>query len=374
MKKSKQKRSRIIAIAVVAVFALGLFASIVGMSQTMGQIQEIAISEEPEAILASAGVADNENINLPVAYFDQRSDECVDLYSAGASRAVKARQFEWSKCGYTHREIEQGLADYYLDDAYMPVAKAGSLTSNKGIDMARWFNSVDGKSKAYTGSLTLKYNADNGAEFSMKEDRFYPLDEVDFSKGDAVNTGSRNHLFTMNFAVPFTVLASGEEYFEIEADDDTFVYVGNALVVNMGGIHDATVGKFEIRDNGEIYAAVEGEEMAYSGVQVAKGDASIVRVFHADRDSADGSSFGVKFGEMSLNVVQTQVAGDDGVQIAYNPSDPSYVAPLGESSVFRPDTTKGQIIMVTVEGIMVVVCAVFMVLAARGLVKRKADK
>lgn len=374
MKKSKQKKSRIVAIAVVAVFALGLLASVIGMSKTMGEIKQVAVSETPEAILASAGVDDGEDVSLPVAYFDQRSDECVNLYSVGANKAVKARQFEWSDCGYAHREIERGLVDFYLDEAYLPVAKAGSLTSNRGIDMTRWFSSVEGKSKAYTGKLELKYDADNAAELAMKEDDFYPLDDISFSKGDPVNTGSRNHLFTMNFAVPFTVLASGEESFEIEADDDTFVFVGNALVIDMGGIHDATVGKFEIHNNGEVYAAVDGEEMAYSGVQVAKDDGSIVRVFHADRDSADGSSFGIKFTGMSLNVVQTQLAGGDGVQIAYNPNDPSYVAPLGESSVFRPDTTKGQIIMATVEGVMVLVCAVFMVLAARGLVKRKADK
>lgn len=371
MKKNNHKKSKIVTSVVVAVFALALMTTIIGMSRTMGEIKEVAVADTPETILASAGLDDAENISLPVEYFDQRADACVDLYNIGTAKAVEARQFEWYDCGYTHSEIEQGLVDYYLGEDYLPVAKAGKLTSNRGIDMARWFDTVDGKSKAYTGNLELKYNTKDGAEFTMADREFYPLDEVNFSKGDSDNYSWHNHLFTMSFAVPFTVRADGGESFGIKADDDTFVFVGDKLVLDMGGIHDATVGQFEIHSDGEVYAAVDGEEMTYSGVVLDGGAGSIVRVFHADRDSANGSTFGIRFTGMNLNVVQTQLADGEGVQIAYDPSDPSYVKPLGESSVFRPDDTKSQIILATIEGVMVFTFAIFMVLAIRGLVKRE---
>ena len=74
---------------------------------------------------------------------------------------------------------------------------------------------------------------------------------------------------------------------------------------------------------------------------------------------------------MKLNVIETKLADSDGVQIAYDPSDPSYVAPLGESSIFRPDGTKGYMIMAITFGAMTVLFAVLMTILMHGFVKRK---
>ena len=210
----------------------------------------------------------------------------------------------------------------------------------------------------------------------MIKDEFYTLDEAEFSKDDYMNKDGHNHLFTMNFAVPFTVLASGEEQFEIAADDDTFVFLGDNLVIDMGGVHDVTTGRFEIHEDGEVYAGVDDEELAYSGVTLEKDNGSIVRIFHADRDEAN-SSFKVKFTEMKLAIENTEVAEgskDMGLQVAYDPSDPSYVAPLGRSLVVRPDGTKGNIVLATIEGTLIVVFAVLLMFAIKFIVKSKLVK
>ncbi len=365
----QQKRSRIVAITGLAIFSVGLLLAVFGLSKTVESIDKIAISGEPEAILASAGVEEGQDISLPVAYFDQKADECVNLYDFGNNKSLKNRQFEWSSCGYAYRGIEQGLVEYELNEKYLPVATgAGKMMPNRGLmDFSRWFENVDGKSKAYTGTLKLAYGA--GAEFSFESDEFYPLDEVDFSAGDSVNE-EHNKLFTMNFSVPFTVAASGEEGFEIMADDDTFVFVGNRLVLDMGGIHKASTGKLSINETGEVYASVDGEGLAYSGTTVTKNEGSIVRIFHADRDSED-SVFKVKFSKMNLNVVESKVAGTDEVQVAYDPNDPSYVAPLGETSVVKPDRTKGYAIMATILGVAIISCAMFTAIFAHALIKNK---
>ena len=134
----------------------------------------------------------------------------------------------------------------------------------------------------------------------------------------------------------------------------------------MGGIHGVTNGKLEIHEDGEVYTAVAGEDLAYSGIQVAKDESSAVRIFHADRDSVE-SVLRLKFTGMNLNVIETQVAGTDGVQIAYDPSDPSYVAPLGETTTFTPDMTKGNLIVATILGVLVVVCAMFSAMLAHSM-------
>lgn len=375
MKKKKKNQSRAFGLVALGVFVMATMLMIIGFSVTLSDIDEVAISRTPEAILANAGVSEEKDILLPVAYFDQKSDQCVDIYDASASSKLYKRQFEWSGCGYHSKGIETGLVEFELSDDYLPVAVGGKLTPNRGLtNLDRWFEAVDGKSASYTGNLKLDYTTE-GAEFSFYKARFYPLDEVDFSKDDFVNNDGHNHLFTMSFAVPFTALFSGNEEFEIVADDDTFVYVGNKLVIDMGGIHDATSGRFVIHKNGEIYTAIKGKDLAYSGVTIADEEGSIVRIYHADRD-ADDSTFGVVFRGMNLGVTNAQLADSDAeaVQIAYDPTDPTYVAPLGESSVVEPNNTRGFIVLATIEGLMVIVFSVLMAASIRSVVRRRLQK
>lgn len=372
--KKVYKNLQIPTLAVMVVFGVGLFLSIFELSKTVSEISDATIAATPEAVLASAGVEENAEINLPVTYFDQKADECVNLYDAKASQGTAGRQFEWTNCGYKYKELEQGLVEYSLSDNYLPVGKDGKLIPNKNLkDMDRWFSAVEGKSKEYAGTIKLKYKKNEIPEFSYVNGQFYPLDEVEFSKGDTINSDGHNHLFTMSLAIPFAVLASGEEEFEIAADDDTFVFVGNDLAIDMGGIHEATTGKLMINEKGEIYTAVGEEEFAYSGIQKTKGEGAIIRIFHADRDS-ESSAFKMILKGMSLHVTEAKIAGTDGVQIAYDPKNPSYMAPLGESSVYQPNGTKGYMIIATVEGVLVAVFAIALVILAGPAIKNRIER
>ena len=372
MKRKKNKSLMFTSVA-LGLLVIGVAMAIVGMSSTLAEISEKSVAKTPDAILASTGLNEDSLVSVPVIYYDQRSDECVNLYDNSLRKELVARQFEWTSCGYHNKSIEGGLVNFELSKDYLPVAAKGALLPNRGIDMDRWFSDVEGKSKSYNGVLKMQYK-ESGAEFLFEAEDFYPLDETEFSVGDIVNDDGHNHLFTMNFAVPFTVLTSGKEEFKITADDDTFVFVGDKLAIDMGGIHDPVEGRLIINESGEVYSEVNGEGLAYSGVNVEKGEGSIVRIFHADRDSED-STFNVEFSEMNLSVTDTKIAnGDGGVQIAYDPSDPTYVAPLGESLVFRPDSTKGLVVMLTIEGVMVVVVSVLVALVARFMIKQKAKR
>ncbi len=369
--KQKKNKAKLFGWMAFSVFGIGLVIAVLGLSNAVKEIEDVSVSKTPSAILASAGVDDSELVTLPVLYYDQKADDCVNLYDLNLRDALNARQFEWESCGYHNKGIEQGLVGFELDDKYMPVAFKGKLTSNKGINFDRWFSNVDGKSNSYAGNLQMRYVAD-GAEFSFVAEDFYPLDEADFGKGEKVNEDGHNHLFTMNFAVPFTVLGSGEEEFVVTADDDTFVFVGNQLAIDMGGVHEAITGRFVIRENGEVYAGVDGEELAYSGIRVSDGTGSIIRIFHADRDSSE-STFDMKFSGMNLSVTNAEVAEGGGIQIAYDPSDLSYIPPLGESMVFTPDSTEGLVIMATIEGVMIVMVSVLAVMVARFMVRQKIE-
>lgn len=371
----KQKKSQQLGVIALMTFMVALVLAVVGMTTTLGQIKTEVIARTPEAILASAGLDEEKSVFLPVMYYDQKADECVNMYDAGSKTAFETRQFEWSTCNYHKKALEQGLVGYELSDKFLPVATgAGQLVANKGLtDFDGWFEALEGKSVAYNGVLKLGYKED-GAEFVFYNNGFYPLDKTDYDRNEPVNADGHDHLFTMSFAAPFTVLSSGEEYFAIASDDDTWVYIGNQLVLDMGGIHDVATARFVINTDGEVYTAVGNEELAYSGIKLNAGDGSIVRIFHADRDS-ENSVLDVRFHGMNLTITEAaELAKGDGVQIAYDPADPSYIGPLGETSVVKPDGTKGFIVLVTVEGIMVLVFAILMAAAIRSVVRRKLNE
>ena len=371
-KQKKQSRFMVFGVLSVAAFSIVLLFLMLGLGSTINGIKEESISKSADVILASAGLDEDKDVFLSVMYYDQKQDECVNMYDGSQAEALRMRQFEWSDCGYDGKEVEKDLVGYELNEDHFPTFSAGQLTPNRGLDNAeRWFKPVEGKSASFLGTLGLKYEA-QGAHFYFHRDEFFPLDDVKFSEGDNVNRDGHNHLFTMSFALPITVLANGGESFEITADDDTFVYIGDKLAIDMGGIHEATTGVFSIDANGEVYAASANDELAYTGIKLTAGDGAMIRIFHADRDAKE-SVFGVESSGMNVGVLNdTRLAKQqNGVQIAYDPTDPTYEAPLGQSVVMKPDNTKGLMIMAMIEGVMVVVSAVLIVIAARIVIRRK---
>ena len=111
--KIKHKSPKLI-IAIMAGFIVLAVAAVVGLSQSVANINQEQVARQPEAILASAGVSDGADISLPVAYYDQRQDACVNLYDISTRKQLEARQFEWSSCGYGNRQLEQGMVDFEL--------------------------------------------------------------------------------------------------------------------------------------------------------------------------------------------------------------------------------------------------------------------
>ncbi len=361
MKQKKRFVLRTLSFAVLAVAAAAIGLIFGVMSNTVDELSAEILQQRADAILASADLSDDTVVAVPILYYDQKMDECVDLYSAETQTLLNTRQFEWKKCGYYVSEVEPGLVEAELNSQYLPVAVGGDLLSNRGVkqaNFARWFSQVDELSKSYAGALKLSYNS-NAASFSYVSESFYPLDEIAFD--DGVWEDGHNHLFTFSLGVPFQVLANGDESFTILADDDTWVFVGRDLVLDMGGIHEAVVGSFKINEAGEVYASVDGEDFAYSGVKINSGEGAIVRIFHADRDG-ESSVLKLNFSNMVLNITNSSLAkSDGGVEVAYDPTNPSYVAPLGESLIVNPNHTKSLVLAITVQAMLLGVFAVVLV-------------
>ena len=155
MKKQKQK-ARMFGIASLAVFVGATLLIVFAMSKTIAEVREVAVSNSSDIILANAGLKENEGVNLQVSYFDQRVDECVNVYDDTQMALLKEKQFGWFECGYYNERLEQGMVGFELDERYLPIAKGGDLITNRGLfDMSRWFSEVEGKSKAFIGTIRL---------------------------------------------------------------------------------------------------------------------------------------------------------------------------------------------------------------------------
>ena len=338
----KQKNGLIISLSVLLLAVTTMWGLSGGIKGAFNDL-EVALKENTaNAILASAEVNNNTVTSVPILYYDQVMDDCLNLYDANMMTAVRERQFEWESCGYYDSKVETGLVSDELDEQFLPIGIGGELLSNSGLKgegFNRWFNQVEGKSKSYAGVLNFTYD-ENLASFGYRNENFYPLDEIDLAENERVNNDGHNHLFTLNLGVPFRVLADGKEEFSIEADDDTWVFINNTLVLDMGGIHDAMIGRFKINEAGEVYAAVDNIEFAYAGVTLEENESAIVRIFHADRNSKN-SLFGVRMTNVVPNVTNVTLAQNEGeAEVAYDPSNPSYVAPLGESLAVGPDNRR----------------------------------
>ena len=346
-----------ILVTIIAIVVLSLAAVIgttVGLSHTVGELAvEISKSNAADAILASADKSDTVIVNMPVIYYSQAMDGCVDLYDVTLEKDVEARQFGWSECGYYNKTMEQGLVEGVLNSEHLPVAIGGERQTNRGMageSFRRWFSTVAEASQSYPGTLGLRYDPSAGS-FRFDSDNYYPLKQVE-----------NGQLFTMSLGVPVQVMADGREAFSVTADDDTWVYVGDRLVLDMGGVHEATVGSFEITKDGEVYTSVGEDELGFSGVILDKDARTTVRIFHANRDGAE-SVFHLEFSNMMLGMEEATLARNDGETIAYGQGDSGYAAPLGRSLTYSADHSQMILTSAVVQSVMVGVLGVVAVAA-----------
>ncbi len=345
------KQNRFWRVGLVPLILIGILTVALTAHLNATRSELIAVREEntADAILASADISSDTAVSVPILYYDQIADDCGDYY--GQSFRASARQFEWESCGFTGEAYETGLIEDILSSDFLPVAtENGELLTNRGIDFSRWFSKIDGLSKNYGSTLVLNYDGEN---FSYSADEYYPLDSLSIPDED-VNNDGHNHLFTSILGLPLSIVADGNEEIVITADDDTFVYLNNDLILDLGGVHSTMTGIIKITSSGEIFSSTtKGDIFGYSddikyadyistGLYVSAGESVTLRIFHADRNSRE-SVFKLKMSGVVPQITSSSIASsaETGVtEIAYNPEDPGYVAPLGATLTVEADIAR----------------------------------
>lgn len=198
---------------------------------------------------------------------------------------------------------ETGLVKHVLGADNKPVFNRDRPRKSSGINSEtsfnQWFRTVDGINLETTVTLTLDNGkSEPGGIYKASRDPFFPIDNALFgnirqelfrvdSNGQFTTTltavGQRlkdkksknsnpldqfnvtrpedyinrsadrrdhNYHFTIETSASFTY--QGDEAFTFEGDDDLWVFLGhpsrgNLLVIDLGGVHPATVGKLDLR-------------------------------------------------------------------------------------------------------------------------------
>lgn len=110
-----------------------------------------------------------------------------------------------------------------------------------------WYTNVDGTNVPYVVDLWLEPDA---GRFVFDSSRFFPLEgaTTEEEKQADIDDVLRNFGFTTELHTSFEY--QGGETFTFRGDDDVFVFVNGALVVDLGGVHNPVEGTVEIDELG----------------------------------------------------------------------------------------------------------------------------
>lgn len=263
-------------------------------------------------------------VTVPVTYYDQHSDGSNPDFNSGTNPAIvlpgmvqpqldaagrpvgnpNIILYSWGIGKWWRTWPQSKAPTNYGDDFQRPVYGPAGRTVNLpvgdvGYDTS-YINSV------VQGNLVFNYIPGTAGMYQYNNPNFFPLDQSGFQTPPNLpdptlsfngaplnrnpglpNYNPHNYSFAMHLQKTFQFQAG--QTFQFAGDDDMWVFVNGQLVLDLGGVHNTTVGQFAL-DN----------LTAQLGLIV--GDSATLDVFYCERQAV-GSDI-----EITTNIISATPA------------------------------------------------------------------
>ncbi len=121
--------------------------------------------------------------------------------------------------------------------------------SNQKVNYDTAFRNIE-----INDSLPFRYVRGTPGVYEYRNDSFFPLD------GRGLGNESRNHNYSFTMKIHWKFTMTPGLTFNFTGDDDVWAFIDNRLQMDLGGIHVANSGSFNVND---ITGLVEGQDYAF---------------------------------------------------------------------------------------------------------------
>ncbi|MBK6295883.1 MAG: fibro-slime domain-containing protein [Rhodoferax sp.] len=176
--------------------------------------------------------------------------------------------------------LKTGMVGASLDANGKPVyVGAGGGGNNAGnvqsqATFATWYRDCNAATPGTTciqqHTVTLTANVDANDVLTFSDSTYFPLDTLTNSSIWDAGGNGHNFFFTSELALELIYDPTKGNVFSFTGDDDVWVFINGQLVLDLGGIHPATGGSFDL-DN------------LAAGLGISAYGAYNFQMFHAER-------------------------------------------------------------------------------------------
>lgn len=243
-----------------------------------------------------------------------------NLYYAYVSNGMDANKFNYHN---VTPNIVKGLSDDYTNVIFnLDEPGLFSSESKTGKSILNGYHLNFSKSGV---TYTLDTVSDpNNSVVASKGDNFFPLDNAPTNTADGGYNSNHNYYFGMRYDVAFTLgNYMGPLDYSFSGDDDLWVLLDGAVVLDIGGIHDAVKNSVNLRD--------------YLGTDADSDTVHHLTVLYMER-GANASNCTMSFTIPNATVEETQVG-----QLQFAKTDESGNALSGADFTLTNDSNSSEI-------------------------------
>jgi len=162
----------------------------------------------------------------------------IDLTGTVRDFQMSHSDFERAIDGHVTGMVETTLG---ADGKPVYSGKCTASVYDCGANFSDWYNTKVGINKEISHTITLdnSITADPNV-YTFTDSSFFPIDGMGW--GNEGNSHNYHFTYELNSAFTYT----GTELFSFVGDDDVWVYINDALVVDLGGVHGAISGSVDL--------------------------------------------------------------------------------------------------------------------------------